>query len=78
MKLVRITKLEFITLATFSGFKTIKYKDQPEQIIINLDQIVSVHHSNISEECIVLHMSNGEVIHTWAIELKDYLISFTM
>lgn len=78
MKLVRITKLEFITIATGGGFKEIKYKDQPEQIIINLDQIVSVHRSNILEECIVLHMSNGEVIHTWAIELKDYLISFTM
>lgn len=77
MKFARITKLEF-TIATFSGFKQITYKDQPESIIINLDQIVSVHHSNISEECIVLHMSNGEVIHTWAIELKDYLISFTM
>ena len=78
MKLARITKLEFITVTAFSGFKQIIYKDQPEQIIINLDQIVSVYRSNISEECIVLHMSNGEVIHTWASELKGYLISFTM
>lgn len=78
MKLARISKLEFITVTTFSGFKQIIYKDQPEQIIINLDQIVSVYRSNISEECMVLHMSNGEVIHTWASELKDYWISFTM
>ena len=78
MKFARITKLELITLKTFSGFKHIKYKDQPEQILINLDQIVSVHRSNISEEYIVLHMSNSEVIHTWASELKDYWISFAM
>lgn len=77
MKFAKITKLEF-TIATFSGFKQITYKDRPESIIINLNQIVSVHRSNISEEYIILHMSNGEVIHTWASELKGYLISFTM
>lgn len=78
MKLAKITKFEFITLTTYSGFKHIKYKDQPEQILINLDQIVSVHRSNISEDYMTLHMSNGEVIHTWASELADYWISFAM
>ena len=33
MKLARITKLEFITIATGGGFKEIKYKDQLNRLL---------------------------------------------